>query len=145
LDLAAAGKAKIVIFSAGEPENPGPGQGALMRQAAIKSGIQPERIVVTRPVLTTEDEARAVSAIPNIHSVLLVTSAYHMPRAVMLFRARGLDVAPFPTDERIGGRRRLSFFELIPDSDHLQRSEEALREYYGLAVYRVILLFRPRL
>jgi uncharacterized SAM-binding protein YcdF (DUF218 family) len=144
-DLATAGKAKIIVFSAGIPETPLPGQGALMRQAAISHGIQPERIIVTPPVFTTEDEARAVSKIPNVHSVLLVTSAYHMPRAAMLFRARGLDVSPFPTDERVIGAPDLSISDLIPVSADLQRSEEAMREYYGLAVYRIILLFRPGL
>jgi uncharacterized SAM-binding protein YcdF (DUF218 family) len=100
-------------------------------------------VIVTGPVLTTEDEARAVSQIPDIHSVLLVTSAFHMPRAVLLFRARGLDVSPFPTDERVLGLRTLGWSEFIPSSGALRNAEQALREYYGLAVYRMLLFSRP--
>lgn len=143
-DLAAAGKAKLLVFTgAATGVFRGPSQGAIMRQVAIAHGIQPERIIVTPAVLTTDDEARAVSQIPNIHSILLVTSAFHLPRAVLLFRAHGLDVSPFPTDERVPIRQNLNSSEFIPDSSGLERSEEALREYYGLAVYHSILLFHP--
>ena len=138
-DLAAAGKARFFIISAGIY----PREGAILRQNAIRQGVQGERIIVTPRVFTTEDEARAVSEITGIHSILLVTSALHMPRAVMLFRARGLGVSPFPTDQRILGRQHLSLSEFIPESAGLQSSEAAAREYYGAAVYRMILPRRP--
>jgi uncharacterized SAM-binding protein YcdF (DUF218 family) len=139
IDLALAGKAKTIVLSAGVT----PSQGAILRQTAIRQGIQPERIIVTPRVLTTEDEARAASEIPGIHSILLVTSGMHMPRAVMLFRASGLDVRPFPTDERVFEESMLTPFALVPRSDRLNDSEAAMREYYGLAVYRMVLAFRP--
>ena len=143
-DLAAAGKAKVIVFSGAQAQDVnGPSQGAIMRQVAIRSGIAAERIMVTPRVLTTEDEARTVSKMPGIHSVLLVTSALHMPRSVLLFRAAGLDVIPFSTDQRILDKWRLAPAHLIPTSGGLQRSEEAMREYYGLAVYHIILFFRP--
>ena len=115
-----------------------------MRQVAIRHGIRPESIILTPRVLTTEDEARAVSAISGLHSVLLVTSAFHMPRAALLFRARGLNVLPFPTDQRVLGSLNLNLLSLIPGAAHLHGSEQAIREYYGLAVYHVILFFRPK-
>jgi uncharacterized SAM-binding protein YcdF (DUF218 family) len=143
-DLAMAGKAKVIVFSAGAADNPdGPSQGSVMQQTAIRQGIQPERIILTHSVFTTEDEARAVSNLPGIHSILLVTSAFHMPRAVLLFRARGLEVSPFPTDERVPDTWNLHPLDLIPDSAPLRTAEEAMREYYGLAVYHTVLLFRP--
>jgi len=101
--------------------------------------------VVTTRVLTTEDEARAVSGIPGVHSILLVTSGFHMPRAVLLFRARGLNVFPFPTDTRTLGAGLFVPRALLPGSSYLQRSEQAIREYYGLAIYHSILFLRPSL
>jgi uncharacterized SAM-binding protein YcdF (DUF218 family) len=139
ISLAMAGKARSIIISSGMI----PREGAVLRQNAILHGIQPERIVLTPRVLTTDDEARAVSEIPGVHSILLVTSAFHMPRAVLLFRVRGLDVSPFPTDQRVLGRQNLSLSEFIPEVAGMQDSERAMREYYGLAVYRVILPLRP--
>jgi uncharacterized SAM-binding protein YcdF (DUF218 family) len=137
IDLALAGKAKFIVISAGDS----PGRAAVLRQIAIRDGIPPGQIVLTHRVFTTADEARAVSEIPGIHSILLVTSAFHLPRATLLFRARGLDVKPFPTDERILAASP-SNFQFIPDSSQLEESEDAMREYYGLAVYRTI-LFSP--
>jgi uncharacterized SAM-binding protein YcdF (DUF218 family) len=144
LDLAMAGKAQRLVFSTAETDDlQGPSQGDLMRQAAIRAGIRPENILLTHHVLTTEDEAREASRLPGVHSILLVTSAAHMPRAVLLFRARGLEVSPFPTDQRALGHRFQNTLEFIPTSLGLKESEQALREYYGLAVYRLILAFRP--
>jgi uncharacterized SAM-binding protein YcdF (DUF218 family) len=139
VDLVNAAKAKTIVFSSGQNAS----QGQIIRQTAIRQGIPPERIILTGPVFSTEDEARAVSEIPGIHSILLVTSAFHMPRAVLLFRARGLAVSPFPTDERALGRRSLTLIEFIPAPVALGDSEHAMREYYGLALYRTLLVFRP--
>lgn len=143
-DLATAGKAKLLVFSAATASDAsGSTQGELERQVAIDHGIPPERIIVTPRVFVTEDEARAVSKIPGVHSILLVTSAFHMPRAALLFRARGLQVSPFPTDERSWGKGRFTPGTLVPTAQHLEHSDMALREYYGLAVYRTILFLHP--
>ena len=143
-DLASAGKAKFLVFSAATLES-GFNEGALERAAAIRQGIPAERIVLTSHVSTTADEARAVSEIPGIHSIILVTSAYHMSRAALLFRSQGLTVSPFPTDERVLGRFNFAAMWLIPEAKSLERAEAALREYYGLAIYRTILFFRSLL
>ena len=137
IDLALAEKAEYLVISSGMFRDEGP----LLRRIAIGDGIPPPRIILTPLVSTTEDESRAVSRIPGIHSILLVTSAFHMPRAVLLFRARGLDVNPFPTDGRVLGPRTPALVDFIPGAGALQNSESAMREYYGLAVYRTILFF----
>lgn len=143
-DLAEAGKARLLVFTGAETGVPGGlSQGAIMRQAAIRQGIPPDRIIVTPVVLTTEDEAREVSKITGIHTVLLVTSAVHMPRAVLLFRARGLDVTPFSTDQRAFGPWHPNPLGFIPSPLGLENSQSALQEYYALAIYRTILLFHP--
>ena len=141
-DLAKAAKAKMLIFTGATTGAGGATQGAIMRDIAIRDGIQPDRIIVTPLVLTTEDEALAVARIPNIHSILLVSSAAHLPRAAMLFRARGLTVSPFPTDQRFLGRSHPNASSFIPETAGLRVSDMALREYYGLVVYRLIALFR---
>ena len=45
---------------------------------------------------------------------MLVTSAYHMPRSVGLFRKVGFAVEPYPVDWRIGGREDLLSFPVCP-------------------------------
>jgi uncharacterized SAM-binding protein YcdF (DUF218 family) len=140
-DLAMAGKAKFLVFSIA-PDDDGVSDGALERAAAIRQGIPPERIILTTRVQTTGDEARAVSEIPGIHSIILVTSASHMPRAVLLFQSHHLHVLPFPTDQRVLGRFHFNSQSLVPEAKSLERAESALREYYGLAVYGTLLRFR---
>jgi uncharacterized SAM-binding protein YcdF (DUF218 family) len=145
LDLALAQKATLLVLSAGEPHSSlNVNQGSILRQIAISRGFPGERIIVTRPVLTTEDEASAISHLAGIHSILLVTSAFHMPRAVMLFRSHGMDVSPFPTDQRVTGRMVSESVGLIPDSSPLHSSELAIREYYGLVVYKTLLFFHAQ-
>jgi uncharacterized SAM-binding protein YcdF (DUF218 family) len=141
-DLAMAGKAPILILSAGDPVPGSRGPGEVLRQVAIRSGLQPERVVVTHNVQTTEDEALAISEMPNIHSILLVTSAFHMSRAVFLFQSAGLRVEAFPTDQRFPGKHSPRLLDFIPSAGGVRDSEEAIREYYGLAVYHGLFLVR---
>jgi uncharacterized SAM-binding protein YcdF (DUF218 family) len=65
---------------------------------------------------------------------LLVTSAYHMPRSMGLFRKAGFNVEPYPVDWRVdsgAGLFRFTNFSL----DGLTRTEIAVREYMGLLTY----------
>jgi uncharacterized SAM-binding protein YcdF (DUF218 family) len=67
---------------------------------------------------------------------LLVTSAYHMPRAVAAFRAAGFPVEAYPVDWRTRG----PIDALVPFdslSDGLARTDAAVHEWVGLLVYRL--------
>ena len=65
---------------------------------------------------------------------LLVTSAYHMPRAMGVFRRAGFPVEPYPVDWRTRGAQDVGrLFSSV--SDGLQRTDTAVREWIGLAVY----------
>jgi len=67
---------------------------------------------------------------------LLVTSAYHMPRAMAAFRAAGFAVEAYPVDWRTRGPIDLvrPFASL---SDGLERTDTAVHEWIGLLVYRL--------
>ena len=64
---------------------------------------------------------------------ILVTSAYHMPRSVGIFRAVDWAVIPFPVDYRTGGIGRLVWPLNLHDG--LSGLEIAMREWIGLAAY----------
>jgi uncharacterized SAM-binding protein YcdF (DUF218 family) len=68
---------------------------------------------------------------------LLVTSAYHMPRAVGLFRKAGFAVEPCPVDWHVGrdAAEILGFTQF--STDGLVRTDIAVREWLGLAAYRL--------
>ena len=67
---------------------------------------------------------------------LLVTSAYHMPRAIGLFRKVGFAVEPYPVDWKIGSWTDLSSFTNLA-TEGLVRTDVALREWIGLVAYRI--------
>lgn len=63
-----------------------------------------------------------------------MTSAYHMARAIGIFRKAGFDVEPYPVDWRTGGKDdALRPFPTVGDG--LRRTDTAVREWVGLLAY----------
>lgn len=77
--------------------------------------------------------ARNAGEMPG--AILLVTSAYHMPRAVGAFRKAGLDVTAMPTDFRTRGPGDVARFS-TGLTDGLRRVDTAVKEFAGLLTYR---------
>jgi uncharacterized SAM-binding protein YcdF (DUF218 family) len=72
----------------------------------------------------------------GLKSVLLVTSASHMRRALATFRASGIDALPAPTDFSVGTQAELTLLDFLPDAEALVGSSRAIKEYLGLFVYQ---------
>lgn len=103
-------------------------------------GIPKERLIVERESRNTWENAvftkKLVAPKPG-ERWLLVTSAFHMPRAMGIFRKAGFDVEAYPVDWRMGGRDDLfSFTTNGPDG--LGRTDVAVREWIGLVASRLI-------
>ena len=75
-------------------------QAAITREAAIALGIPEEDILILETPSTTEEEALAYQTTFGTSNakLILVTSDYHMPRAMMLFSKYGLDPIASPSD-----------------------------------------------
>jgi len=95
-------------------------------------GVSPAQIIATPDPRDTEEEAHHVAQIVARWPFILVTSAAHMPRALGLFRALGLDPLPAPTDY-LAPRVPLGFDDAFPNPASLYESQGALYEYLGLA------------
>ena len=101
-------------------------------------GIAKSRLIMERRSRNTQENAefsRALVAPKDGECWLLVTSAFHMPRAVGLFRKAGFEVQPYPVDWRVGGRDDLFAFSNLA-VDGLGRTDLAMREWLGLIAYR---------
>lgn len=88
--------------------------------------------------LTTYDNARYARdmlAAEGIDRVVLVSHAWHLPRAVAAFRHVGFTVLPAPT--LVPARTRFDALDWLPDVRALARSSLALHEYLGRAWYRL--------
>lgn len=101
-------------------------------------GVDRARLIMERASRNTYENAVFTKALvepkPDEHW-LLVTSAYHMPRAMGLFRKAGFAVEACPVDWRVGTSRRdiLSFTSFA--NDGLGRTDVGMREWIGLLAY----------
>jgi uncharacterized SAM-binding protein YcdF (DUF218 family) len=100
-------------------------------------GIPRERLTMERRSRNTQENAefsKMIAAPKSGERWLLVTSAYHMPRSVGLFRKAGFAVEPYPVDWRVGGRADILTLSSL-SSEGLDRVDTGIREWMGLAAY----------
>ena len=146
IELYKAGRAPLIVFTGGwAPWRPGlVPEGQILIPYAMNPGVPKEHILTTEKVSNTEGEATAVAELlrkrGGVHApprVLLVTSAFHMRRAMMLFKRAGLEVIPFRVDFQVSEGRKLSILDFMPQGGSLRQTETALREVYGYLYYLV--------
>ena len=147
VDLFKAGRAPLLIFTGGwVPWTPNAKpEGEILAQRAVNAGVPKDKILVTRKVQNTEEEAIAVSQLCSRRLVvgrktriILVTSAFHMKRAGMLFRKNGFEVTPFPVDFQTSGNSGITPLSFLPTAHDSAMSETAIREMIGFAYYWVL-------
>ena len=145
VDLLNAGKAPLIIFTRGQyPWTDLPPEGEVLAQRAISMGVRSDQILLTGVVVNTADEAgevRALMDLGGMNRVILVTSAFHMPRARMLFERAGIESFPYPTDFRSSGGHS-DWMSFIPSAEGLDRTSDAVREFIGRIYYRAVFSFK---
>lgn len=141
IELYQAGKAPLIIFTGGWfPYAPSaPLEGDVSAGFARALGVPAEHILTTGRVVNTLEESLAVKEIvkdrtPGVSKILLVTSAFHMPRASKLFESAGFEVVPFYVDFSISAANTLSLLDFVPTGNALLRTQVAMRETYGRMV-----------
>jgi len=114
-------------------------EGEVLRERALRLGVADDAVRVTERVGNTADEAREIRQMlgGERSRVILVTSAFHMRRAAMLFRRAGLEVVEFPVDFRTDVYSEWTLKDVLPQVAGLEDSEQALRELMGLGFYLV--------
>ena len=146
IELYRAGRAPLIIFTGGwVPWSPGlEPEGQVLIRYAQDMGIPPGHLLTTDKVSNTEGEAAAISELLRKREgvsvpprVLLVTSAFHMRRALLLFERAGLEVIPFRVDFQVSEGGKLPILDFMPQGDSLRQTETALREVYGYWYYRI--------
>lgn len=97
---------------------------------ALSLGVKTENIITACEAKDTQEEAECVKEIVKNEDFALVTSASHMPRAMKIFTAVGLNPTAAPTDFRGELKNR---YAMPPKIDYLKDSEVAIHEYIGIA------------
>lgn len=144
------GKAPLIIASGGRIDwrGGGPSESADMAAILKTIGVPSTAILQDSSSLNTYQNAVNVKKIMNergIRRVLLVTSAMHMPRSLRIFQRQGIEAIPAPTDFLVSEQDvkepnsslQATVLSLAPDTDRLEKTTLALKEYIGMVVYRL--------
>jgi uncharacterized SAM-binding protein YcdF (DUF218 family) len=130
-----------IIFTGGNAslfEN-APSEAAIAVRTFVALGIAPDRITAEEQSRNTIENAvfsRLIAQPKPGERWLLVTSAFHMPRAVAVFRAADFPVEPYPVDYRTRGLSDV--VRPFPSvADGLAQTDFAMHEWIGLLAYRL--------
>lgn len=141
IELFKAGKAPKIIFTGGKMpwDKTKVTEGDILKQFAVQLGIPDSVILLTGNVENTADEAKAVkSLIGGNKKIILVTSAYHMPRSKMLFEKQGFLVVDYSVDFKVDRISNRKFMDYLPDADSFRLMNTAYRELIGRVVYSIL-------
>ena len=133
-----AGRAQKLVFTGGKMpwDKTKKTEGEVLKEYAISYGIASEKILVTKDVENTADEAVAVKElISPSKRIILVTSAYHMYRAKRLFEKQGFKVIPYRVDYRAERNKVTTIIDYLPSAIYLKITETGIRELIGRIVY----------
>lgn len=144
-DLFSQGFAPKLVLSGGDASvfGSGPTESLEMKRWAHKLGVPDEAMIIEDRSRTTYENAVETKRLLGDASVLLITSASHLPRAVALFHKQGLRVTPYPCGFYVKDRPQdvwsdLTPFDLIPEVEALKRTTNAIDEYAGIVVYWMV-------
>jgi uncharacterized SAM-binding protein YcdF (DUF218 family) len=114
-------------------------EGEVARDLFLSLGVPPEQLTIERASRNTYENAVMTKALVHPQpgqTWILITSAWHMPRSVGIFRALGWNVLPWP----VGYKSARSLIMWLPTSlgDHLTGLDQAMHEWVGLVAYRLL-------
>jgi len=114
-------------------------EGAVMRRWLLRFGLAGELVFAEEASENTWQNAiylKQTLQSQGISRVVLVTSAWHMPRSLWCFEQQGFEVIAAPT-EYLTKQSTRDARSLLPDAGVLAESSLALHEYLGLVWYRL--------
>ncbi len=130
-------EARIILsggegFLMGETES----EAETMRRFFVNFGIAEERLVLEGESRNTAENASFTRDMlgEGEGELILVTSAFHMPRSVGIYRQEGVAVVPWPTDYRSAGNQGFGI-DIANPNQNLETATLALREWIGLLAY----------
>jgi uncharacterized SAM-binding protein YcdF (DUF218 family) len=140
-DLLVSGRARRAILSGGDgnPNGEGMVEARVLADQLVAWGIDRSRLLTEEKSRNTREnavESAVIARREHLDSLLLVTSAFHMPRAAGSFRAVGLAVDTMAVDMR-SCNCPITVNRFLPRTQSLHTSAGALREFAGRLIYRV--------
>jgi len=95
---------------------------------SLALGIDKDEMLIDGGPKDTQEEALFMKSIVGDKPFILVTSASHMPRAMILFEGLGLNPVPAPTDFH---KSKFNGYFVLPSFNAFSKSNSAMYEYIG--------------
>ncbi len=132
----------IFTGGSGSIEFPDHKEGVYIHKYLNEIGINDSLLIIEKESKNTYENAvftkKLIDSLRLGDKFLLVTSAYHMPRAMAVFKKAGYtNITPYITN-KVSGLRRFTFDHLfIPSPDALFQLQFLLHEWVGFMVYKI--------
>jgi uncharacterized SAM-binding protein YcdF (DUF218 family) len=130
-----------VIVSSGQVNPQRGAEAPIARRLLTDLGIPHDKVIAETKSRDTIENARYTQVLCRklgYKNPIVVTSAYHMKRALLSFQKVGLTVQPFPANFRTGKKRPYVWEDYLPNLPALETFSAAMREYIGLVFYQWI-------
>lgn len=111
----------------------------LLAKQLVLWGISPSRLIIEEQARNTRENAtysKEIAIQRGFAKVLIVTSAFHMPRAVECFGAVGMPVDTLIVDYRASEHGDPFPKNILPRAHAFSQSTDYFREVFGLWIYR---------
>lgn len=131
---------KFIIISGGKILNRG-AEAHIAKRFLLSLGVKSEHIITEEESRDTAENARYVKQLcekQGIKSIVLITSAFHMKRSMILFKKSFTSIIPFPSGYKTS-RIPYDFLSYLPEGSNLLNTSLALKEYLGILFYKIIL------
>ena len=125
-----------LLLSGGAVFDPVP-EAAIMAAVARTLGVNLDDMVLESQSQDTGQQSQFIQRIVQDDRCVLVTSAIHMPRAMMVFEQKGLRPIPAPTEFGDWMRKETNPYRFFPRAGELRKVEAAFHEFLGLLWARV--------
>jgi len=131
----------MVVFSGQEPgtegERPPTRHGELAAERAVSLGLNKSRIFIESTSFNTQGHAIQAKTITGIKSdtpIAMVTSNFHLRRALREFQRYFSDVSSFGTEDQVFS---FSLFSFVPFTASLDDNTYRIKEFVGIIVYQL--------
>ena len=142
VNLFQQGHAPTVVLTGGDARifGTGPKEAVEMQRWAVRLGVPESATRIDTDARNTYENATGTKRLIGPASILLVSSASHLPRAVPVFTKQGFRVTPAPCDYISQNLPRESWndidlFDFMPSDVALQHNRDVVTELAGIVVY----------
>ena len=138
-----AGKAQRIIIAGGNvyPQGGFASEAEFAKQLLVEWGVPEEVIVIETESRTTAQNQENLESLiveQEIESVLLVTSALHMPRSMRLFSQMPVNLTPAAADVLVRKKNVPKILKWLPSANALRLTTVSLHEYYGMWFIQIL-------